>query len=362
MRLIVLGIPHTRTSTEYNGCAFTQKVVKFLEMMSPHAEVIHIGHKDSEIPDGVTHYTVTDDSVLAQAYGEDYVNNKLWKTQGFKFDINDSAYQTFTKNAVNIIKQIQKPNDILCVTFGYGHKAISDQLNIITVETGIGYPAAYAPYRIYESQAIMSAMYGPENLSGCHINNYHRVIPNYFKASDFTYNANKQDYVLYLGRIGSHKGTNIAIDACERANKKLIIAGQGSLKDMGYTSTPDHVEFVGYADVDKRRELMSNAQALFIASQYLEPFAGVQIEAFLSGTPVISPDHSAFTELNTDKTGIRCWTMKDYVNAVNNIHTINPQDCYDHAQQFLLHNVQPKFTRYFNDVLDLYTGNGWYQF
>ena len=168
MRLHVLGIPHTQTTNEFNGCAFTAKVHKFLEMMSGRGhEIIHYGHrtKDWAYPD-VQHIPVTNDDIHRVAYGDDYVYDKSWKTTGFnKFDITDYAYREFTRNAIQAINERKQPNDILCVTFGYGHKAIADEVGMITVETGIGYPAAFADYRIYESHAIRNAMYGPESIS-----------------------------------------------------------------------------------------------------------------------------------------------------------------------------------------------------
>jgi glycosyltransferase involved in cell wall biosynthesis len=119
---------------------------------------------------------------------------------------------------------------------------------------------------------------------------------------------------------------------------------------------------VGFADEITRKKLMSNAQALFIASRYAEPFAGVQVEAWLSGTPVISPDWAAFAEYNRDNiTGIRCRTLRDFVQACDTVQYLDPGQCRYHGERFLLDRVAPEYERYFQDVLNVYTGAGWNQ-
>ena len=106
---------------------------------------------------------------------------------------------------------------------------------------------------------------------------------------------------------------------------------------------------------------MSRAQALFIASKYGEPFGGVQVEAWLSGTPVISPDYAAFAEMNRHNiTGFRCRTFKDYVEAVENVQYLLPIQSRKHGERYLLENIAPEFERYFQDVTNIYTGKGWY--
>jgi glycosyltransferase involved in cell wall biosynthesis len=192
---------------------------------------------------------------------------------------------------------------------------------------------------------------------------YDAVIPNYFDPDDFTFQDKKQDYFLFLGRVYSGKGIDIAVQATERTGQRLIIAGQGTLREMGYSRTPDHVTEVGYADIARRRELMRDARGAIIASQYLEPFGGVQVENLFSGTPTVTTDWGAFTENNIPGvTGYRCRDMSQFEWAIRNIDQIQPAVCRDYAvNNFSMAAVAPRYEEYFEQVQAVYQGQGWYE-
>lgn len=358
MRFHVLGVPHTVSSKEYNACAYTQKIVKFCKMMHKRGhELFHYGHEDSDV-DCTEHITVVTNDDFEKSYG-----NNNWRENFFQFNRNDHAYQTFYKNSIEEIGKRKQPNDFILPFWGQGVRPVCDaHPDIITVEPGIGYPEGHwAKYKVFESYAIYHAYYGLKSVGSCIQNWYDVVIPNYFDNEDFTYNENKEDYFLFLGRVYEGKGIHIAIQVAERLGLKLKVAGQNNLQDCGYEKIPECVEFIGYADTEKRRELMSNAKAAFVASLYNEPFGGVQVECLLSGTPTITTDWGAFTENNIQGvTGFRCRTFNDFIEAVKNIDNIKSLDCRKQGEKFLLDNVAPLYEKYFSDVLNIYTGNGWY--
>ena len=360
MRFHVLGLPHTVTSKEYVACAYTQKALKFCKMMRARGHyIIHYGHEDSVV-DCDEHVTVVTNKDLEIAYG-----NHDWHNNFFKFDINDHAYQTFYTNGIREVASRKQKNDFILPFWGAGTKPVCDaHPDLITVEPGIGYAESHwARWRIYESHAMMNSVNGINGVQYCNMDWYHTVIPNYFDLDDFEYCEDKEDYFLYLGRIYKGKGVDIAVQMTEALGKKLILAGQGSLLEMGYQKTPDHVELVGYADTEKRKKLMSKAKALIIGSGYCEPFGGVQIEAMLSGTPVISPDWGAFAEYNIHGyTGYRCRTFADFVEAGKQVNKLNPKDCRIWGENFSLEKVAEMYEKYFQDVLNVYEGQGWYQF
>jgi glycosyltransferase involved in cell wall biosynthesis len=363
-RFHVLGLPHTISIPEYNVCAFTQKVVRLCNLLKMQGHyVIHYGHEDSRVRCD-EHVTVVGNADLARAYG-----GHDWRTQGFPpFKIDDHAYNTFYANASKAIADRKQKNDFLLCMFGAGHRAVADQhKDMIICEPGIGYAGGhFAPFKIFESYAILHAYLGLEKIATMSNDMwYDVVIPNYFDLSDFEYSDQKDDYFLYLGRVIGSKGVHIAMQVVAELGGRLIVAGPGSMEGFsGHDgrSLAKHVEYIGVADVATRKSLMSKAKAMILPSMFVEPFCGVQIEAMLSGTPVVSTDWGAFAEYNIHGvTGYRCRTFEQFVWAASNIGTIRPAVCREWAtSNFSLGRVAEMYDEYWYSVRKIFDGGGWY--
>jgi len=378
MRFHVLGICHTVSSKEYLSCAFTQKVVKFCSMMIGNAlerekkklmskeelvkhktihYIIHYGHERSDV-DADEHVTVMTDEILIKTYG-----NYDWKKDFFKHQVNDFAHNSFTYSTLAELYKRRMPGDFILCFWGYGHQKIAEPFNseCLVVEPGIGYPAgsSFADFKVYESYAVMHNHYGIRKI--IHPPWYDCVIPNYFDPNDFTFKNEKDNYFLYLGRITRAKGVDIILHLAKKMGFRLLIAGQGSLeKEMGETNIPINIQYVGFADVEKRNELMAGARALIISTYYIEPFGGVAVEAMMSGTPVISCDWGVFNEtVLHGLTGYRCRTIDQFEWALRNIDKISPQVCRDWAiNNFSLNKIRKMYEEYFDMLLKVKFNEG----
>lgn len=363
-RFHCLGLPHTRTNEDYVACAYTQKVLKFCKMMHERGHyVIHYGTEGSN-PVCDENVTVLSNETYKQVYGDHDFRSK-W----FKFDTNDDAYQEFFRRATEEIGKRKQKNDFILPFWGSGVRPPCDahEHDCIVVEPGIGYSGGHwARWKIFESHALLHAYKGLGSCATCNMDWYETVIPNYFDLKDFEVGPEKRDdYMLFVGRVYDGKGLNIAIQVTEKMGLKLKVAGQlaDQYADPSYV-WPDHVEFVGYVGVEERKELMKNAMGSYVPSMYIEPFGGVQVENLLCGTPTITTDWGAFSMNNIEGvTGYRCRTFKDFVDATRKVinKEISYADCRKKGEEFSLEAIAPKYEKYFEDVLNVYEKEGWYE-
>jgi glycosyltransferase involved in cell wall biosynthesis len=323
-------------------------------------KTIHYGHPES-VTDADEQVNVTSNEVLEQAYG-----GYDWRKGQFRHASDDFAHRVFNENAGPEIYKRKQRGDLVLAFWG-GVRGACEFANkdgdLIVVEPGIGCGHAWAQFRCYESYPLKAAFQGTNGVSYCNPEWYGRVVPNYFDLRDFEPKTDRKPYAVALGRIGRNKGVDIAIDATFQAGVKLVVAGQGSCQDVGFDKWPDHVEYIGYADLETRKKLLGEASYSFLLSTYWEPFGGTAVESMLSGCVPICTDVGAMTEYIVDGVnGFRCNTMGDILRAMRLVDTIDRDRMIAFAQEnFSLDAVRPKFQRAFADFSDVLSRKGFYE-
>src|ERR1700687_1401041 len=180
---------------------------------------------------------------------------------------------------------------------------------------------------------------------------YWSVIPNAFDVSKFDYKKERGEDFLYLGRLHVEKGVIEAVRCAKEAGRKITIVGQGD--PAPYLEGTPHASYLPPVGVEGRRKLLSEAKAVFCPTFFVEPFCGVNVEAQLSGAPVITTDWGAFSEtVLHGKTGYRCRTGEQMTWAAKNIDQIDPAACRQWAvDNFSLERVALMYEEYFQQAL-----------
>jgi len=362
-RFHLLGLVHLPVSEKYMGCAFTQKIVKLSKMLlSLGHEVYLYGAEGSDAPctEFIQTHTLSD---IRQQWGDG--DNRFdigydWRGWGFRHDFNKhpktkTTLKFYDKASVAIHAR-KRDDDFLLIMQGTYHKKVGDNVGLfLTCEPGIGYRGSYSEFRAFESEYLMNFTYGSEkpkqSING---NWYDRVIPNYFDGKDFPFEEEKDDYYFFIGRMIPRKGVRIAENTVKEVGGKLILAGQKD-PEFNVNTLGDHCEFIGYVDPEERARLMSKARAVFVPTLYLEAFGGVNVEAQLCGTPVITTNFGVFPETVVHGvTGYRCDVFRDFVHAARDVSQLDPHVIRKHAERYLMENVKWEYQKWFDDMYERY--------
>jgi glycosyltransferase involved in cell wall biosynthesis len=182
-----------------------------------------------------------------------------------------------------------------------------------------------------------------------HLDVVHHGIP----AEAYTFAKEKDDYVVFLGRMVPCKGPHLAIQAARRAGIRLKLAGETQPAFMDYWERQvlpeidgDWVEYVGEADFAAKNDLFSRARALLFPIQWEEPFGLVMIEAMACGTPVLAFSGGAVSEVVKD--GVNGWICTDVDDMAARIAALDvaPESCREFVEQsFSVRRMTSRYVR-----------------
>lgn len=378
IRLHIPAIPYTITRDEYSHDAYTGKVKRFGPMMRSRGfEVYHYGVETSE--SGATK-------------NFDLLTKKEWKDlriESIKFvepnHTHESAVErnddprmiinTLSNWSSPLTKEFNKrfkqklienyrstKTDIVCVPLGRTYQDALDKLNVIKVESGIGYNGSFYDFRIFESYSWMSRTLGADNKAP---SNYWFIVPNYFDTNEFKLTVTPQPKKIgFLGRITDVKGCNIIAEIAKRfPDVEFILCGQGEHEK--YMVAPN-IKYKLPIHGAERSEYLGSCTAVLCVSKFLEPFCGVSVEAQLCGTPVICSDWGGMSEnVEQFKTGLKGRTLADYCLGIQMALDGKFDRLYIRERAvrlFDMYKLAYDYEYAFRSILDVYDPkkNGWY--
>jgi glycosyltransferase involved in cell wall biosynthesis len=229
------------------------------------------------------------------------------------------------------------PFDVLHDHTGHTALAMADRVSAPLVHTLHG-PFTEDACRFYAQHgrkarivAISQAQLddAPEEMGGG------QVVHNPIDCAEWPFRAEKEDFLLWIGRMSPDKGPHRAIAAAREAGAPVVLAGPvqpGQEQFFADEVEPhlgeDGVEYVGEADAERKRDLYQRARALLMPIRWPEPFGLVMVEALACGTPVIAfPEGSAPEVVEDGVTGFVVADEHAMAAAVGRLGEIDPSDC-----------------------------------
>ncbi|MEM1557400.1 MAG: glycosyltransferase [Thermoproteota archaeon] len=207
---------------------------------------------------------------------------------------------------------------------------------------------------VYPSKAVAEAFRSLNPLDSG------RVIYPGIDISRYKLSRSREDWFIFFSRIIPEKGVEKAVAVAKAAGVRLKVAGHTGrfAYDKGYVEhikklCTGKIEWVGEVSEEEKIDLLSHARGLIFSPVWLESFGIFLVEALASGCPcIVSADCGGPSEqIEHGRTGFKCWGIRDFVWAIENIDKIDPDECRRRAEYFTSKRMAKDWDKYISGEL-----------
>ncbi len=171
--------------------------------------------------------------------------------------------------------------------------------------------------------------------------NYAGTVYNGIDLDTFPFEAEKDDYLLFAGRLSPEKGPDVAVEIARRSGRRLLLAGmiEPQYQDYFDAKVKPHldgqrIEYLGLLSQRELAPYYCKAAGVLFPINWCEPFGLVAVEAQASGTPLIATRFGALPEIIIEgETGFVVDSVEQAVQAVDRLATIKPDACRRNVEQ-----------------------------
>ena len=175
--------------------------------------------------------------------------------------------------------------------------------------------------------------------------------------------AGPEDFYLVVSELVGYKRNDLAVDACTRLGRRLVVIGTGPQRADLRRRAGRTVRLLGWQTDDVVRDHLRRCRALLFCGQ--EDFGMVPVEAQAAGRPVLA--YRAGGALETVVEGRTGWffdrqEVGGVVEAIQRFEAdgmaADPIGIQEHAQQFSVARFRDRFRAFFDWCLEHHRGGG----
>jgi glycosyltransferase involved in cell wall biosynthesis len=239
--------------------------------------------------------------------------------------------------AVDEARAAGSPFDLIHDNCGFTAFSMADRIDAPVVHTlhGPFNPEVYAFYAEHADKGWVVAISRYQLESGPPGLRTAGVVPNPMETAKWPLRIEKDDFLLWIGRMNDDKGPQRAIAAAHEANRPIVLAGpvQPGHEDFFASEVEPHLDgerarYIGPVGGRDKVDLFARASALLMPIRWPEPFGMVMAEAMVCGTPVIAFPEGSVPEVVEDGVGgFLVDNEHEMARAVDRLGEIDPRAC-----------------------------------
>jgi glycosyltransferase involved in cell wall biosynthesis len=168
------------------------------------------------------------------------------------------------------------------------------------------------------------------------------VVHNPIDVDNWPVGYDKDDYLLWVGRMVAEKGPQRAIRVAKAVGRRLILAGPVQPRQERFFATEiqPHIDgtqiiYAGEVGGARKQRLFADAYAFLMPIRWAEPFGMVMVEAMAGGTPVLAfPEGAAPEVVEHGVSGFLVDDEDEMAAMVNKAGRLDPLQVRRSAERF----------------------------